>query len=310
MGKSKKTKWVYLVLGSCIPFLCWEFYQNHEVELRISSGQGENVVLTMPRKDKKSLDYFFRKVFEFDSGLYTLFGCKPMSMTSFYIPFSTTNLEIFLCSLSPRNLRVYWGWKTWQKYQDLLSHSEFVLWAEENPFWSRWGPPPNPSIAILLIHKQKFQEEIEKNIEDFQTVLGTTAINIDELLKKRPFMKLGLKDHDGLIGTLFGFGRDNAWLFEERNQGKNVYLLPVWDKEINDFFKNRPTPNWIVDELDSIEISTVLGYPCFMADIDSFETRALKMKFIDAREKILNYYKNKDFFETTLNLLTSGVLQD
>src|SRR5579862_652940 len=108
-----------------------------------------------------------------------------MSMTSFYIPFSTTNLEIFLCSLSPRNLRVFWGWKTWQKYQDLLSRSEFVLWAEENPFWSRWRPSPNPSIAVLLIHKQKFHEEIEKNIDDFQTVLGTAPINIDELLTKR-----------------------------------------------------------------------------------------------------------------------------
>jgi hypothetical protein len=313
MQRTRKNKWVYLLIGSCVLFLFWEFNQNRKVELLIPSVQGKDFVLTMPWKDKKSLDYLFKGMLALDSGLYTLFGSKPMYMGGYIIPFSTTNLGTFLNSLSPQNLRVYWGWKTWQKYQDLLAKSEFRLWAEENPFWLRWWQPPNPAICILLIHEQLLQDTIDAHIADFQTVLGRSAITSKQLLleaKNKPLLKEVLRGHDGLIGTLFGYGRNNAWLFEERNQGKKVHLVPVWSEEVYDFFENRPTPNWLIYGLGAKDLSEMLAYPTFLAQSDSLETQEIKKKFLDTREKIVNYYKNKNFLETTLSLLITGVLEE
>lgn len=310
MQRIRKIKWTHLLIGSCVLFLLWEFNQNRKVELPIPSVNGKDLVLTIPWKDKKNLDYLFKEMFALGNGLYTLFGSKPMSMSSYLIPFSTTSLGVFLDSLSPNNLRVYWGWKTWQKYQDLLAKSEFLLWAEENPFWLRWWQPPSPAISILLIHKQQLQETINAHITDFQTVLGKDVIISSELLleaKNRPFLKDVLKSHDGLIGTLFGYGRNNAWLFEERAQGKKVHLTPIWGQEIYDFFGTRPTPNWVIYGFDSEDLSEMLGYPCFLANPDSLETQELKKKFLNSREKIIAYYKNKDVLPTTLGLLMTGV---
>lgn len=309
MQRIRKKKWIHLFVGSCILFLLWEFHQNRKVELCIPSIQGKNYVLIVPWKDKKNLDYLFRTMFALDSGSYTLFGSKPMSMSCYLTPFSTTSLVIFLESLSPKNLRIYWGWKTWEKYQNLLAKSEFLLWAEENPFWLRWFQPPSASTSILMVHKERLREMIDAHIADFQTVLNRKTVTCEQLLleaRNKPFLKEVLKDHDGLIGTLFGYGRNNAWLFEERNQGKKVPLVSMWGEEVYVFFKNRPTPNWLIYGFDSEDLSENLNYPCFLANPDSLETQELKRKFLDTREKILNYYKNKDFLETTLGLLITG----
>ncbi len=177
------------------------------------------------------------------------------------------------------------------------------------PIWSRWWKPPNPAISILLIHEQQFLEMIDAHIADFQAVSGEN-ISAKQLLlkaKNKPLLKQILKDHDGLIGTLFGYGRNNAWLFEERNQGRQVDLAPVWGEEIYDFFKNRPTPNWLIYGFGAKDLSEMLGYPTFLAQPDSLETQEIKKKFFITREKILNYYKNKDFLETTLSLFITGI---
>jgi hypothetical protein len=299
---------IFLV-GSVVFFLLWQFNENKKVEMLIPSAQGQDLVLIMPWKDKKSLDCLFREMIALDCGGYTLFGYKPMYMSGYIIPFSTTSWEIFLTSLSPRNLRIYWGWKTWQKYQHLFAKSEFLLWAEENPFWIRWWPAPSPAVSILLIHKQKLQEIVNTYIIDFQTVLSRNTVTGEQLLleaKNKPFLKEVLQGHDGLIGTLFGYGRDNSWLFEERNQKKEVPLTRVWDEKIYDFFRNRPTSIWTWLGLCSEDLSEVLGYPTFLANPNSLETKELKNKFLSARERILDYYKDKDFLETTLSLLCSS----
>jgi hypothetical protein len=305
----KKSKTAIFLLGSIIFFLLWQFNENRQVEIHIPSTQGKDLILNMPRKDQKSLACLFRKMVALDCGGYTLFGSKPMHMCCYIIPFSTKRWDVFLNSLSPRNLRIYWGWKTWLKYQHLFEKSEFLLWAEENPFWIRWFQAPNPAISILLIHKQKLQDTINTHIIDFQTVLDRNPICCEQLLleaKGKPFLKEVLKDHDGLIGTLFGYGRDNAWLFEERNQGKEVPLVPIWDEEIYDFLGNRPISMWLWLGICSEDLSEVLGYPTFLANPNSLETQELKKKFLNTRGRIIDYYKDKDFLETTLSILLDG----
>jgi hypothetical protein len=47
----------------------------------------------------------------------------------------------------------------------------------------------------------------------------------------------------------------------------------------------------------------MIGYPSFCVAPDSKETQELKAQFLSTRQKIINYYKGKKFFESTLGLL-------
>jgi hypothetical protein len=47
----------------------------------------------------------------------------------------------------------------------------------------------------------------------------------------------------------------------------------------------------------------ILMYPTFMADINTEETKQLKLEYLQTREKILDFYKGKNFLEATLELL-------
>jgi hypothetical protein len=113
-----------------------------------------------------------------------------------------------------------------------------------------------------------------------------------------------LKGHDGLIGTIFGYGRNNAWLFEERNQGKQTPLVPIWDDEIYEFLYNRP------DKMCLEDLSLVLGYPTFLAEPNTVETLTLKEEFMVVRNRILEFYNGKDFLEATFRLLLEGPPKD
>ncbi len=245
-----------------------------------------------------------------DVGGYTLFGAKPMHMFNFYKPFSISKSEFFFSSIRPNNLRIYRDWKTWQKYQHLLEKSEFVFWAEKNPCWEKRSIPDNPSVSIFFIHKKELEKAINAHLKDFQKVLKRQNIACEELLletKDKSFFNEVLRGHEGLIGILFGYGRDNAWLFEEKMHGKTVPLSSLWEKELYEhFLMRRSCFIWSFFGICSNEFSQILDYPSFAADPNSDETKQLKEKYLATREKILSYYKNKDFLEATLSILING----
>ena len=285
----------------------WLFYENQSVEITIRSSEGKELIYTMPRKDKNKLQSFFYNMFILEMGSYPLFGIKPMAMGVYTRPLATSDWRDFISSIMPCNLKVYSGWKTWQKYQHLFPITQFALWEETNAFWIE----PHSSVAILLIHKKGFQEMLNANREDFVNVLGKNKLNAEEFLseiKEKIFLKDTLLLHQGLIGTIFGFGRENSWLFEARVQGAKVPLSYVWEgnKKVYDFMKNRPYKAWVYLGMSSDDFSSFLTYPCFSADLNSVETHQLQKKYIHAREKILNFYQGKDLVETVLTLLING----
>jgi hypothetical protein len=301
----KKAKRPLLIICCLLVlFAGWQFYEHRIIELKIHTPCGDDFSLRMPWKERQRLTYFFHQMMIREDGAYTLFGCKPMHMNGYIKPFSmhmayvkpfslARDWDIFLMSIRPSNIRISQGWKTWGKYSYLLKNSQFLLWAEENPFWRE----PHDAVSILLIHRNKLDEKIRIHNDDFKTVLKRTKITSELFLQEakiKPFLKTILKGHDGLIGTLFGYGRANSWLFEKRKNGGQTSLAPLWDQKLNEYMWNNR---------NSQDLSLALGYPTFLADPNSQETEQLKAEFLKVREKILDYYKGKDFLEATLGLL-------
>jgi hypothetical protein len=278
-------------------FSSWRCYENRSVQVIVQTPGGAHFSIEMSREDRERLTFLFYRMMILDAGAYTLLGNKPIYMGGYIKPFSTSNdWRNFLASIFFDNIKRAWGWDTWQKYSHHFQSSPFLLKAEINPFWTE----PHEAVSILVINKKRLENTFLSCRKDFELVLQKNNITYRALLAEaeaKPFLKTVLQRHEGLIGTVFGYGRDNAWLFEEKCRGHQVALKPLWGEEIYDFFANRP------DGVHLDDLSLVLGYPCFLADPNSPETKELKKEFLEVREKILEYYQDKDFLEATLSLL-------
>ena len=295
---------VFLIGLGCVAL--WQVYENQKVEVRVPGR--EDIVCSMPLKDKKNLESLFYDLFIQDVGAYTLFGDKPMFMGSYFDPFITSGLGDFFTSILPCNVSTANGWKVWQKYKHQFPTSKFLIWEEPNPFWEK----PHSCVALFLVHKEQFRETVNTYLEDFKLILNRDELSSEELLLEsegKSLFKEVLKMHNGLIGTLFGFGRENAWLFEARDHGNEVPLTSFWDeKERKSLKNNSPLREfmWTYMGICSNSTSEGLGCPNFAADQNSLETQRLKITFLETREKIINYYKGKDLVEATLALLING----
>ncbi len=286
-----------------ILFLAWQIHENKLVPVRAPFLHNSVPYIEMPLKDKKKLTYLFYEMIVLDSGAYTLFGKKPMYMGGSIKPYIFSDWNRFRTSISLHNIKIREGWETWQKYEHLFQDSPFIWKREINPFWTT----SHSSTLFILINKKAFNEVVQFHKKDFENVLQKKNITGDFLLQEAQhasLFKTVLKGHDGLIGTLFGFGRHNAWLFEEKKKGNQVSLAPLWDQKTYDFLQNRP------DKICLEDLSLVFGYPTFLAEPNTYETASLKKEFILTRNKILDYYKGQDFLEATFRLLLEGPPQE
>lgn len=282
MWKSMKRRKKPLFLSIFLSLFVFQLHNNYPVELHLTPSHGKDLVITMPRKDRDSLYDLFYLIMIRDCGGYTLFGNKPMHMNCFYQPILLTKWEHFLNSIHPSHLRTYKGWKTWLKYRHFFEKSNFIFWEEKNPFWEKIHKENNPVISIFFSNKKKMEEIIQANLKDFQKVLKNPHITSADVLKldhKLSFFNDNLQGHEGLIGTLFGYGKENASAFEERANGKDTNLRNIWEDEnavVYEHYQKRPYWLWAFLGICSSDFSSVLGYPFFLADPNSLETKRLK----------------------------------
>jgi hypothetical protein len=100
------------------------------------------------------------------------------------------------------------------------------------------------------------------------------------------------------MGIVLGYGRDNSWGFLKSVEKKEP-LGCVWD-EVNTKYEGIRT------RLGAIDIEGCLALescPSFAGIPDSEESLMLKKEYLLTRQKVIDYYKGKDFLEATLSLL-------
>jgi hypothetical protein len=288
----------FVLYGLLIAILLWEYSQNRTISLHYLNQQGTTLTLTLSVKDKKRLAGLMQKLFAEDSFAYTILGSKPVSWETYQNPLPLSNWSRFYDSFSKHNRTLRSGWKTWEKYQHLFPSAH--LWAER--------PKCHPgSISILIVNEDRFNEVVTKNRRDFQEVLCREIVDGFQLIreaKNRSLMNEVLEGHQGLIGIVLGYGRENAWQFLEGCD--NRYPIGwVWGEEDGYFGE------------ESIEASVTLtdyylsrySCPSFAGDPNSAESLALKREYILTKQKVMDYYKGKDFLEATLSLLAGQCSQ-
>ena len=165
------------------------------------------------------------------------------------------------------------------------------------------------AVSILIINEEQFNAVVTANRQDFQHVLHRDITDGYQLLteaKNSSLINDVLKGHEALIGIVLGYGRDNSWAFLKGVE-KREPLGWVWD-ETNDWkpgkIRTRLAAITIKDCLSIESIPSFAGYP------DSEESLALKQDYLLTQQKVIDYYKDKDFLEATLSLLAGYRLSE
>jgi hypothetical protein len=174
------------------------------------TNQIQGNLLFVPEEDREILEYFFSYLISYENFGYVLFGDKPMAAGGFETLFTIEN-SLNEATIKQRALRL--GWLTWEKYSTLFPSQKFVLRLSKNPI--------SPSFYwIVLINKNSCLRCIESNLDIFKAVLGdsiTPQSVLKDLMCKEDIFRDALKKHDGLLGILFGYGRNNSMIFQQQH---------------------------------------------------------------------------------------------
>lgn len=266
-------------------FVCIELFEMQTVEINFMGKNRATQSMTLPRKDKKRLEYFFRNTVLHNDYGYTLLGEKPVSLAVYQRFPSAFNWIHIYSALLPQNIKMRLGWNTWKKYEHQFKLTHFMLWEEESP-WIENG------VVILLANREILSKTYERFKDDFHR-LGT-YVDLSQV-DSNPLLKKQLKSHEALIGIILGYGRENAWLFHSSSQQQKRELPPLWEQEIKE---------GLLNQFQGKTIAEQLGYPQFIAHLTSDETKMLKEDYRQVREMILQTYEGKDFLETTLTCIS------
>ena len=296
--KHVKKKIVFFSLLFLI-FSSWQYTQQKKTSLRYIDKNGIEHVLSLPMRDKKRLLSLMEKLFAEDNFAYTLLGSKPISWASYQAPFPFVNWLTFSDSLKKYNRTMYLGWKTWEKYCHLFHLDNFF---SETP---QCYPG---SISNLLINEKQFIAVVKKNKNDFEDVLHRKIEDGFQLLreaKNSSLMNEVLEGHQALMRIVLGYGRENSWQFLEKSKKKDP-LGWVWNEK--DYWSGQNRTSQFSSPIE--QNLSLYSCPSFAGDPISEESLALKKDYLQTKQKVLDYYKNKDFLEATLSLLAGFHLEE
>ncbi len=288
-----KKKYVIISILSIV-FLSWQYGQMRKTSLQFLDRHGVTHTLSLPEKDRERLFNLMEKLFAEDNFAYTALGSKPLSWACYQKPLPFVDWTTFHDSFRKYHRTLRTGWKTWEKYQHLFPLNSF--WIEESERYSGW-------VSILMINEEQFNAVVNHNKEDFQRELSREITNGYQLLeeaKNSPLMSGVLRSHQALMGIVLGYGKENSWKFLKSCETRKPVGW-VWG-EMGESLFGQDAEKPLGMSLTEWRLS-VDSCPSFAGIPDSEESLALKDDYLQTRQKVLEYYKGKDFLEATLSLL-------
>lgn len=270
---------IVLFLSNCLILFYVNNFNEKNVGLRI-----ETSLRKIPQDDREYVSNFFKYVFFTETFGYTIFGNKPLSFTSIKTEntFFLDNNENYMDLIHIFNRhKIKECWEAWSKYSHLFLMKNFTFLC--------YTLPTHPGfIEIAIVNHENFIKTISENIEDFHNVLGNNLTPneiLAEFIQGKGSVFTKIIRHEGLFGTLLGFGRNNAWEFMYKG-GENMdgCYVHCYDEPKNEY--------------DIVK-------PAFKAIPNSEETMMLKSNYLEQKQQIESIYKDKAFLTLVLIKLTS-----
>jgi len=242
-------------------------------------------------EQEEKITAFFEELLLEHGGAYTLFGSKPITVESLidYSGGAFQEMQNYLKthpeteSISvERNLEE--GWIEWKKQGQKYPSKNYIL--TEIQF--------DHHALVIFVNIKETASVISKNYEEFKRVLKHDFDVSDLILQlrqgKKDSWKQILSDF-ALKGILFGYGHQNATLFEMHAKEQITGAGP---SENND--PRIPAECYLNNKPFRIPIFVML---------DINQSTLLVDKYKQERERIKNSYLGKDFLTVTLSQFTS-----
>lgn len=236
----------------------------------------------IPEDERIYLTNFFKYSFFLSSFGYTVFGTKPMSFDTVNLSYSPDlkNDENYMDIFHIFDRHKYKKcWETWQKYSHLFPFNGFSMISVQSPI-------SQDIIEVAIINHKNFLNTVSQNLSDFQKVLGlelTPQRILEEYIKGNGKVFSKIRLHDGLFGTLLGFGRNNSWEYMSKQKRKGMAsFFPYSDPKENHISK----PSCAV--------------------LETAETITLRKAYEEQGLEIDKIYQSSDFLEQVLIKLSKG----
>jgi len=267
--------------------------------LRKSSLKKDTVSIAlkeMTSDEKWFLDFFFRNHLLRDSGAFVLKGCKPVGLSDFLGP------EYYLPTIHWRGYRrsalFKRGYEIWKKYQHMFPSINYCICYREDE------EDDDQGFYVYLINKKNLLNIVSENIERFRFNLGTDVtpeILLEKIINEKKLLTEILHGNAELLGIILGYGKHNSQLFYRRETLKKEFIpkkLNLVEEEIAEINKKLQFHNHQRNHL------IFASLPTFVFDPMHQGTQELNDKYKQQRKEFTNLYKNGDFLETTLRVLT------
>jgi hypothetical protein len=285
-----------------IAFACFPFF--------FCRSDIKEVLQKIPTDEYQLLERLFSSLMHNDHFSYTLFGDKPVSLTSH---FTLTPLNNTICKM--RSEGVFWKkWLIWKKYENLFHMNRFLFF-ETYPLAIC---PQNNSKTIVFINKKLFLEKVTEHLEIFREFLGSKTTPeglLNEIECSQNFFS-NLQHNQWLIGILLGYGKHNSYLYFQRDKPlfftrskqfpKIPYEVPKPTKPFSSLENESKSYFSKLTPFGDYSYSPVIAKPVhFVAEKRHPETKLLEEKYRKWREKISVIYAQGNLLEISLIALTS-----
>ncbi len=172
------------------------------------------IVSRIPESDRVDLERFFQLLIRKELLGYTLFGEKPISGAAFF------GLQDCDALHQKKYIILEKGWRAWIRNKHLISDEYFFLKRRKHRI-----------LSFHLINKKKTLETLQKNLDCIGDLTPEEVLT--EICSDRPnFEVLGSQS---LIGILYGYGKQNASLFEKQTellQSLSSKMAPPFSREV------------------------------------------------------------------------------
>lgn len=199
-----------------------------------SIKKAKTAEISVTNDEKVWLTEFFRDLLFKESGAFTLYGTKPVSIYIFNKnekPASDEEIQRILKEHPEARLRRYdfnENYKKWLKIKDRFHIRQYLFGVFKLPF------SENQDIeSILFVNIEMTLRALLKYYDNFRSILGYDfdpfQVVFDVENRESIFWNAILKHH-ALTGILLGFGVDNSWFFEwkikySREQGLEASFI-------------------------------------------------------------------------------------
>ena len=261
---------------------------------------------TLTCEEQSDLKLLFHELFAENELGYTLFGDKPMSFcfpSTSVVSFSTTDRVFKIYKRG--TLPIFNALSAWDTVKQLTNCGNYIFSAQEKN-----GFPE----SIFLINKARFLCVLNENIDVLKNAYGCKATAesfLSDLINKKIELEELLQQHL-LLGILLGYGRQNAKLFQRREDllaGKKQIPFSISQKSSKRF-------DSIEMELESLDrillpiytknTQLLLVKPVnFVADQLTPETHLLVSHYELLHKELTALFLSKDWFPLILEKLGS-----